>query len=285
MTSIMTIAEWLQQATHQLAAVTDVPQLEAEILLAHALKKSRSYLYAWPQQTVASEDAQHFIHLLAQRARSKPIAYITGKKEFWSLELFVNENTLIPRPETELLVASVLNLFPEQDKAVQVADLGTGSGAIALALASERPAWQIHAVDISEAALSVARKNGRHLTLQNIIFHQGNWCEALPAGGFDVIVSNPPYIATDEWRRYADGLAYEPENALLSGEDGLAAIREIINTAKSRLKQAGYLLIEHGFAQGEAVQRLFSKNGYSHVHSLRDLQGQTRVTLGRYAGA
>ena len=275
----MAIQQMLLQAQETLSPVTDNPLLEAELLLAHVLDKPRSYLYAWPGQVVSDVLAQRFYHYLERRCQSEPIAYMTGTREFWSLELAVSTATLIPRPETEIVVEAVLKLLPHY--AMTVADLGTGCGAIALALAHERPKWQIYATDISESALVIARKNAQKLALKNISFHYGNWCTALPRAGFDVIVSNPPYIREAEWDAYADGLAFEPRTALVSGWDGLDAIRAISQSAKCYVKPLGYVLIEHGFLQGAEVRAIFAAAGYGEIHSLSDLSGNERVTMGR----
>src|SRR5579883_886559 len=231
----MRIQDALQQAKEKMRSVTDQPMFEAELLLAHVLKKPRPYLYAWPEQVLSEAALTQFLRLLQRRYEKEPIAYIMGTKEFWSLPLTITPATLIPRPETEVLVESVLKAYP-RDRHLKIADLGTGSGAIALALASERPHWDIHAVDSSEQALEVARKNAQQLQLHQVSFHHGNWCTALLSTDFDAIVSNPPYIAEMEWAQYAEGLAFEPRQALVSGKDGLEAIRTIIQTAKHCLK-------------------------------------------------
>lgn len=229
-----------------------------------------------------SEAAQvAFDALIKRRAAREPIAYLTGHRECWSLDFKVTQDVLIPRPETELLIETVLNLF-SKDAALSLADLGTGSGTIALSLAHERPAWQVHATDISGPALTVAKQNAAQFSLNNVTFAVGNWCAALPAAVFDVIISNPPYIAESEWADYAQGLAFEPRQALVSGADGLDAIREIVATAIPFLKPGGYLLIEHGFAQGAAVRDIFLRNGYKTVQSLQDLEGRERITLGNF---
>lgn len=275
-----TILDLLQQARTALIAVTEQPAREAEILLQHVLGVSRSHLRAWPEQVVADEQVALFQSFVARRLQKEPIAYITGQQEFWSLPLAVNAATLIPRPETELLVEKVLDLFPDQHSAIRVADLGTGSGAIALALAVERPSWEVCAVDVSQSALQIASKNAQRLELKNISFYLGNWCTALPDLEFAVIVSNPPYIAETEWADYADGLAFEPRTALVAGTDGLDDIRVIIRDAKRYLSPGGYLLIEHGYQQAQAVQAIFLASGYQDVDSIKDLAGHWRVTVG-----
>jgi release factor glutamine methyltransferase len=277
-----TIQQSLRAAKFQLMLVADDPILEAEILLAHAINESRSYLHAWPENMLSDDQAKQFIEFVRRRCTYEPIAYITGHREFWSLDFLVTKDTLIPRPETELLVESVLALYGKENLQIKVADLGTGSGAIALALAHERPTWQIYATDASENALQVAIKNAQRLALENIYFCQGNWFTALPSDGFDVIVSNPPYIGEVEWEMVADGLHFEPRMALVSNQEGLEAIRTITHSAKLFLKPTGYVLIEHGFLQGAAVRKLFAACGYSHIHTIRDLARQERVTMGQY---
>lgn len=273
------IQQLLSQAKKQLISVTDYPDLEAELLLAFALRESRSYVRARPDQVISGKEACSFTGYVARRSSREPMAYITGKREFWSLDLSVNADTLVPRPETELLVESVLKLA-NPHSVMSIADLGTGSGAIALALAHERPDWEIVAVDVSEKALEVARKNAQQLALHGISFLQGDWCATLPHRHFDVILSNPPYLSEAEWLEYGDGLRYEPREALVSGKEGLDAIQLIIQNAKCYLKSAGYVLIEHGFLQGIRVREIFSLAGYSGVYSIRDLSNQERVTVG-----
>lgn len=281
----MTIQQWLQQATQQLISVTDQPSLEAEILLSFALDVPRSFLHAWPEITLAKEKINHLASLQNRRLQREPIAYLVGKKEFWSLDLDVDQNTLIPRPETELLVESVLLQFANIHHPIKVADLGTGSGAIALALAREQPTWQICATDSSDKALALASKNAQRLALMNISFYRGHWCDALPNQDFDAIVSNPPYIAESEWEEFAEGLKFEPRNALVSGQDGLLAIREIIQSVKQYLKPGGSVLIEHGFLQGAAVRQLFSEGGFKDIDSICDLAGHSRVTVAKNSSA
>lgn len=280
MTPCLTIHDTLCAAKAALAAHSDNPQLEAEVLLAFVLKESRSYLRAWPEKTLTPEQHASFTALLQRRCQREPLSYLTGQREFWSLDLLVTPDTLIPRPETELLVQTALDLMSEKSNSIHVADLGTGSGAIALAIAHERPLWHVDAVDISDNALQVARKNAQRLGIENVSFYRGNWCTALPHSHFDIILSNPPYIAETEWAEYANGLAFEPRNALVSGWDGLDAIRTISQSAKAYLKPHGYLLMEHGFLQGSAVRALLIEAGFNNVHSLLDLSGQERVTVG-----
>ena len=277
------IAMSLLDAKQKLTPFVELPQLEAEILLSTLLKQTRAYLYAHADEVLSDDINAEFRAQVKRRCQLEPIAYITGTKEFWSIELNITPDVLIPRPETELLIEFVLNTFPSREDAMIVADLGTGSGAIALALGNERKNWKIHAVDISERALTIARKNAQTLSLTNVSFHLGNWCTALPSHSFDLLVSNPPYLSEGEWADYATGLQYEPITALLSGVDGLEAIRMIALQAKAKLKRNGMLVFEHGFRQGEKVREILHELGYQHIHSLRDLENRERVTYGAIA--
>lgn len=277
--SIMTIQELLTSAVEQLHSVTDCPRLEAEILLAYVLKQPVSFLHTWPEREVTEYDIIIFNKLLNERLTAKPLAYILGKREFWSLELTVNEHTLIPRPETELLVETLLAFI--NNPIAKVADLGTGSGAIALALACERPKWTIYATDVSEEALIIARKNAQQLKLNNIYFSQGNWCDALPVNNLDAIAANPPYLSGPEWLEYKNGLAFEPESALISGEDGLDAIRQIIEKSQNYLAADGWLMIEHGFTQAMATQTIMKQYEFKEISTLKDLANNPRLTIGR----
>lgn len=279
--SHVTIQQALAQAKKQLSAAAENASLEAEILLAHTISASRSFLFAHAADQLTEQQLQQFNHYLTRRGQGEPIAYITGSKEFWSLNLNVSPDTLIPRPETEFLVEEALRLFEYKTQSIKVADLGTGSGAIALAIASERPTWEIFATDISAKALRIASKNAHELGINNISFCEGSWCTALPCSNFDMVISNPPYIALNEWEDYAAGLAYEPITALVSGEDGLDAIREISQEAKAYLKPGGYLLIEHGFLQGPSVCKIFAQDGYERIRTIQDLAEHERVTVGQ----
>jgi release factor glutamine methyltransferase len=256
--------------------------LDAEVLLAHVMCVSRSHLYAWPEKKLTDDQQKIFSQLMVRRLQGEPIPYLTGHQEFWSLNFKVTPDTLIPRPETELLVESVLSLFQDEipDSKKLIADLGTGSGAIALSIAHEKPEWIVYATDMSSAALEVAKWNAQHLKIKNIIFHQGSWCEALPELLFDVIVSNPPYIVENDPHLSQPGLRFEPITALTSGTDGLDAIREIIIEASQYLKPNGYLMLEHGYDQAEKIRKLLEHAGYKNIFSHRDLANIERVTVG-----
>jgi release factor glutamine methyltransferase len=265
-----------------LGASSDSPRLDAELLLAHALDKPRSHLYRTLSAVVPADAVGRYAALLGQRAAHRPLAQLIGRREFWSLPLQVTADTLIPRPETELLVEQALNRIPP-DERVAVADLGTGTGAVALAIASERPQCRVLATDLSTAALAVARQNALTLGLGNLSFHVGDWLAALHGERLAVIVSNPPYIADDEWCETDPGLAFEPRLALSGGPDGLADIRRIVSAAPAHLERGGWLLLEHGFRQAPAVQGLLEQAGFTAISTCADLAGQPRVTAGQWA--
>lgn len=277
MTTIKTV---LKNAGEALGLATDTPLLDAEILLAMVLKKSRADLHAWPERTLTEEEIKNFHGLLARRTAREPLAYLTGSQSFWLHEFTVSGATLVPRPETEMLVEVALTLF-EHQAIVRLADLGTGCGAIALSIAAMRPKWEMIATDLSNEAISVAKENCRMLGLENVDFYVGDWCQALPPLPFDLLISNPPYIALSEWAAYQSALSAEPREALISGSDGLDAIRRIVQTAVKYLKKSGYLLVEHGYQQGQAVRHLFEQAGFYEVRTLTDLAGKERVTLGK----
>jgi release factor glutamine methyltransferase len=281
-----TLQQALQSAQQTLSALPHAnPELEAALLLCHVLHKPRSYLFAWPEKTLSPEQHHNYMRLVERRLSQEPIAYITGEREFWSLTLQVTPQTLIPRPETELLVERSIHHL-QQISQPRIADLGTGSGAIALALASECPDAVIDATDISAKALTLARENAERLGFNHITFQQGDWCEALPADQtYDLIVSNPPYIEADDPHLYQGDLPQEPELALVSGSDGLNAIRAIVQQVSAgRLKATGWLLLEHGYQQAEAVQRLLQSAGFTQIATHQDLAGHPRVTEAQFVG-
>lgn len=256
------------------------PRLDAELLLAHVLGKSRSYLHTWPEREPEAEQLERYQAAIVRRQAGEPVAYILGQQGFWSLELEVASHTLIPRPDTELLVETVLALLPATPAALL--DLGTGTGAIALALANERPAWRLTGVDRVPEAVALAARNGARLKLANVNFIESHWFSALAGQRYQLIVSNPPYIAADD-RHLAEGdVRFEPSSALVAGADGLDDIRLIIQQAPDYLETGGWLLLEHGFDQAEAVRGLLSVRGFSAVESRRDLGGHERISLGRF---
>lgn len=273
----ITIKQALRQAQHTLYG-SESAQIDSELLLASALGCSRTYLYTWPEKLLSPAQHSYFESLLDRRVMGEPIAYVTGEREFWTLTLRVNRHVLIPRPETELLVETALSLLPKQTQ--RVADLGTGSGAIALALAKERPDWQVYASDLSPDALRVASDNALTNKLGNVRFSQGSWCEALPVEALQMIISNPPYIDPQDIHLSQGDLRFEPSGALSSEESGLADIRTIITRAPAHLSPGGWLLLEHGYEQADAVRALLVSRGFQDVRTLQDLNGCDRVSLG-----
>ena len=255
---------------------------EAELLLLHVLDRPRSWLFAHATDPLAANDQAAFEALLARRVAGEPVAYLTGRRGFWTLDLEVDPATLIPRPETELLVELALERLPP-GRALQLADLGTGSGAIALALASERPQAQVLATDASPGALAVAARNAARHELRNVRFAEGghDWYAPLQGARFDLIASNPPYIASDDPHLEQGDLRFEPATALASGPDGLDDIRRIIGGGQAHLVPGGWLLIEHGWDQGEAIRELCDAVGFDEVQTVRDLEQRDRITLGR----
>lgn len=281
MRDAIAIARALANATERLGAGgIDDPRASAEILLAHALKQSRTALKTWPENALTPEQVQTFERLIKLREAGEPVAYLTGTREFWSLELRVTRATLIPRPETECLVEAALKRIPP-GATWHIADLGTGSGAIALALARERPACRLVAVDISTEALSVARDNARALNIANVEFCAGRWLEPLAGRRFDMIVSNPPYLADSDAHLERGDLRFEPRSALSCGVDGLAALREIAGLAPRHLSPSGWLLVEHGIGQHEDVATFFQKEGFRDVEHYQDLAGIARGVVGQ----
>jgi release factor glutamine methyltransferase len=269
------LTAWLRWARAQLP-LSGSAGLDAELLLLHVLKQPRSYLLSNASDALDGTHRLAFRELLQRRARGEPVAYILGQKEFWSLMLTVTPEVLIPRPETELVVERALALHDASQ--ARVADLGTGSGAIALACATERPLWQVVGTDASAAALAIAEQNRATLQLTNVEFRHGSWCQALPAGAFDLILSNPPYIAATDPALTDPALQCEPFLALASGPEGLDDLRKIMASAFSRLVPGGALVLEHGATQATAVADLLVKAGYAHVRCHPDLAGLDRVT-------
>ncbi|MGE8329074.1 peptide chain release factor N(5)-glutamine methyltransferase [Pseudomonas urmiensis] len=263
------------------AQLPDSPteRLDAELLLAAALGKSRSYLHTWPERIVSSAAAQVFADFLSRRRAGEPVAYILGQQGFWKLDLEVAPHTLIPRPDTELLVETALELLPATP--ARMLDLGTGTGAIALALASERPAWQVMAVDRIDEAVALAERNRQRLQLNNVHVRTSHWYDALDGERFDLIISNPPYIRAEDPHLVAGDVRFEPTSALVAGQDGLDDLRVIIAQAPGHLLPGGWLLLEHGYDQAADVRELLSQQGFGDVCSRIDLGGHERISLGR----
>lgn len=275
----VTIREALREANLALAGLAGgTPGLESELLLMEATGWPRIHLRAWPEQVLNPPVLTAFRALVARRQAGEPIAYIRGRQAFWTLELRVTPDTLIPRPETELLVEIAL-AQPDGDRPQRVADLGTGSGAIAAAVATERPHWSIIATERSAAALAVARINFQALGVPNCLPLQGNWLAPLDTGSLDLILANPPYVAAGDLHLTRGDLRFEPRAALASGRSGLDAITAIAREARRCLRAGGLIAVEHGFDQGPAVCRLFADAGLQDPETRRDLAGQERVTL------
>lgn len=272
----LTIAQALSLAP-TISAQSDSARLDIEVILAHILDASRTYLYTWPEKHLSTEQTEVFHQALSCRARGEPVAYITGEKEFWSLRLKVSPATLIPRPETELLVELALDrVFPD----ARVLDLGTGTGAIALAIKSEVPEAQVDALDFSSDAVALARENQQHHGLDVNIF-QSDWFECV-SGVYDLIISNPPYIDEADKHLKEGDVRFEPESALVAKHGGLADIEVICKQAVAYLHDQGSLLIEHGWTQAEAVQKIMILNGYKNVSTIKDYAGNDRVTSGQW---
>jgi release factor glutamine methyltransferase len=264
------------------AELPDSPtaRLDVELLLAAALGKPRSFLHTWPERIVSSEAALKFASYLQRRQTGEPVAYILGQQGFWKLDLEVAPHTLIPRPETEMLVEAALELVPAFAES-QVLDLGTGTGAIALALASERPVWQVTAVDRVLEAVALAERNRQRLQLNNAKVLSSHWFDSVEGKRFDLIISNPPYIAAEDPHLVTGDVRFEPNSALVAGADGLDDLRLIIDQAPAHLNPEGWLLLEHGYDQGAAVRDLLSSHGFEKIQTRRDLGDHERITFGR----
>ncbi|MBT8088486.1 MAG: peptide chain release factor N(5)-glutamine methyltransferase [Gammaproteobacteria bacterium] len=268
-------------AAQRLEASSESPRLDAEVLLARTIDMPRSYLFAHPEDELDDAALERFESLLSRRAGGEPMAYIMGTREFWSRELVVSPATLVPRPETELLVELALREVPRKAD-WRILDLGTGSGAIAIAIAGERLLCEIVATDISAEALAVATVNARHLCLGNISFAQGDWTRPVEDRQFDIIVCNPPYVRADD--AALANLQHEPRSALVAGDDGLLAIRTLASDCGRILKPGGMLLLEHGADQQQAVAAILKAAGWSDIACHKDFSGLPRVTVARWNG-
>jgi len=275
----LTLAQFLLQAAEALRPVSPTPRLDAEVLAMHVTGHTRTALITGADEPLSTPQQQQLQELLQRRLAGEPVAYLTGRREFWSLDLAVTPDVLIPRPETELLVEQALVRIPAV-VSWTVADLGTGSGAVALAIASERPQCRVIATDASAAALSVARANAVRLGITNVEFRQGDWLIPLTGETVDVLVSNPPYVAENDPHLIEGDVRFEPQRALVSGPDGLEAIRQIAAQASHGLKPGGWLLLEHGADQDSAVRDILAQHGYTHISTQPDLAGLPRVTAG-----
>ena len=275
---MINIKQALTEACHLLKDSSS-PRIDAEILLGFTLNVSRVFLYTYPDNQLTEAQWLAFQTLMQRRAIGIPIAYLTEQREFWSLALQVNSHTLIPRPETELLVEQTLLMLAHKSDA-RILDLGTGSGAIALALAKERPLWNILACDKSSGAVEIARINAQNLQLTNVQIILSDWFSAIEAQRFDAIISNPPYIPANDPHLTQGDIRFEPKTALVSGNDGLDDIRYIISESNHWLHQGGLLLLEHGYDQALAVANLLRENGYQCIETWHDHQDHARISGG-----
>ncbi|MBT7905374.1 MAG: peptide chain release factor N(5)-glutamine methyltransferase [Porticoccaceae bacterium] len=279
-----TVADLLQRH-NELSPASDTALLDTELLLCHSLSVDRAWLKTWPDKILSAPDMQRFEKLFRRRLEGEPVAFIIGSQGFWTLDLKVSPHTLIPRPETELLVETAMQL--ELPNNSQVLDLGTGTGAIALALASEYPQWQMTAVDVQASAVELAEQNRLACQLKNVTIYQSDWFAAVanrqPQTLFNLIVSNPPYIEIDDAHLFEGDVRFEPASALVSGTQGLDDLQLVIGQSSGFLAPAGWLLVEHGHAQGLAVRDLFNEAGYVLVETRQDYNQLDRITLGRLA--
>ena len=280
MNNMHTIRELLKAAQSELT-FSDTARLDAELLLCHVMNTQRAWVYSRPEQQIPQQQVEAYHSLVKRRSKGYPIAYLTGHKEFWSTELSVNEHTLIPRPETERLVECALEKIPTE-KILNIIDLGTGSGAVAIAIARERPQCMIIATDICGKALEIATANAKSHNLENISFIKSDWFSTIKRKNFDIIVSNPPYIRHDDKHLQQGDVRFEPVDALKAGCDGLQYIREIIDQAPHYLIKNGWLLLEHGYDQGYDVRTHLTSSCYSDVTTCHDYAGHERITLARH---
>lgn len=279
-----TIRSRLAEAIALLSKQSESAQLDAEVLLCHVLGKERVFLRTWPERELDDEQIRSFFAYIEQRRQGIPVAYLTGTREFWSREFLVNPAVLIPRPETELLIELCLNLMPAEDQDFKVLDLGTGSGIIAVTLAAERAKADVYACDASTEALAVARENANRHGQHRIHFYQSDWFSQVPALSFDIIVSNPPYIDSNDSHLASGDVRFEPRSALVAERQGLADIERIAMAAPKFFAKPGHLLVEHGYDQQEAVKNLFINQGYHNVATHADLAGNPRATYGLWPG-
>lgn len=274
-----TVEAWLKQARARLDGLSDSARTDVELLLAHVLQQNRTWLYTWGDKPLSAEQQAQAEQLLTRRLSGEPVAYLLGEREFWSLTLAVNPSTLIPRADTETLIEWALELPLAADS--RVLDLGTGTGAIALALASEQPSWQVSGVDYQPQAVALAQENARRNHLARVAFAQSDWFSAV-SGRFDLIVSNPPYIDAADPHLQQGDVRFEPRTALVADDNGLRDLARIIDQAPDYLRANGWLLLEHGYQQAGAVCELLRQRGFSAVANRRDLAGQPRISGGRW---
>ena len=280
MTAPRSIRDALSSAGEMLAARNDHPALEAAVLLAHVLGVTRAHLHTRPEQVLRESQLRDYFDLVARRKAGEPVAYLIGRREFWSMDLLVNQHTLIPRPETELLVELALERIPTHAE-FHILDLGTGSGAIALAIARERPRCRVTASDLSPQALAVARTNAERLNIANVSFREGSWFSPFSTERFDIIVANPPYVAEHDPHLDEGDLPAEPQSALVAGPTGLEMIGAIIAGAKRHMREGAWLLMEHGYNQAGMVTTLLHDAAYHQIETWRDAAGIERISGGQ----
>ena len=278
--SYSTIVEAQQWAFSQLASTSESAHVDAEALLVHCLNKSRSFLYTWPEKTLTVEQFKNFQQMIKKRQQGMPVAHIIGEREFWSLPFIVNESTLIPRPDTEILVETALNLDVRFN--ARVLDLGTGTGAIALSLAHEKPKWRITAIDKVPEAVALAKANRANLNLQQVEILQSDWFSAVKDRDFDLIVSNPPYIDEQDEHLHMGDVRFEPQSALTAADEGYADLYHIADKAREHLLPGGFLLLEHGYQQAIKVRQKLIDLGYKDVATVRDFGSNDRCTIGTW---
>ncbi|MCK7450519.1 peptide chain release factor N(5)-glutamine methyltransferase [Enterobacter chengduensis] len=276
----MDFQRWLRDAAGELSE-SESPKRDAEILLEHVTGKARTYLLAFGETLLTAAQEAQLAALLARRKNGEPVAHLVGEREFWSLPLYVSVATLIPRPDTECLVEQALARLPAA--ACSILDLGTGTGAIALALATERPDCAVTAVDVMPDAVALAQRNVERLGVTNVTVLQSSWFKALEKQTFGMIVSNPPYIDKHDPHLAQGDVRFEPLTALVAANAGLADLDHIVTTSRQHLLPDGWLVVEHGWTQGEAVRALFTQAGYRAVETCRDYGGNERLTLGQWA--
>lgn len=270
--------QWLTQAIARLTQ-SESPRRDAEILLGHVTGKTRTFILAFDETVLTPDESETLETLLSRRVSGEPVAHLVGMREFWSLPLEVSPATLIPRPDTECLVEQALARLPSAS--CQILDLGTGTGAIALALASERPDCRVLAVDFVAEAVALATRNAASLGINNVTVMQSNWFSALAGTTFAMIVSNPPYIDEQDPHLAQGDVRFEPLSALVAADQGLADLSHIIHAGRHYLAPGGWMLLEHGWQQGEAVRQLYLQAGYTQVETCRDYGGNERITVGR----
>ncbi len=276
----MNIQQALKQASQDLSESSPSATLDAQVLLTHVLQCNTAHLAAWPEKDLTEEQESHYQQLIQQRRQGLPVAHLTGQREFWSLDFSVNSSTLIPRPETETLIEFILTNFSDREN-LKLLDIGTGTGAIAITIAIEKPNWQIFASDVSEEALKLARQNSDNHQTDNITFIHSDWFSNIAPNDFDIIVSNPPYIAADDPHLLQGDVRFEPESALISGTTGMDDIEHLCLHAKNHLTNDGWLIIEHGYNQKQQVADCLAKNGFTEINQKQDLSGHTRMTAGK----